>query len=55
MTDEEVFDETWEEEMSLQRCPYTDHLCTNAWDCANCDVTADVRKWEHDEEQEDMT
>ena len=34
------------------RCPYTNHLCSNAWDCANCDVTADVRRWEHDEKQE---
>ena len=34
------------------RCPYTDHICNNAWDCASCDVTAEIREWE-EEQMED--
>ena len=31
------------------RCPFTDHICHNAWDCASCDVTAEIREWEKEQ------
>lgn len=36
MTDEEYFD---------GQCPYTDRPCRKAWDCANCEVEEEERKW----------
>lgn len=49
MTDEKLFD----------GCPYTGKKCFNAWDCAICEVEAEVRLWmeelkeEEDDERED--
>ena len=41
MTDGEYFDYKY----SSDFCPYTDKLCTNAWDCANCSVETREQLW----------